>query len=48
MRILFFAIFLVSNTVFLCYRAAFTSYLADRRLKMPFDSLRELLHSDYK
>ncbi len=47
-RLLLFSIFFASNIVWMAYRASLTSELSTRQVKMPFLTLEELYHSDYK
>ncbi len=48
LRVTLFAIFLVANVVFMCYRASLTSELSNRKSKMPFITLEQLLASDFQ
>ena len=47
-QILLFNCLLVGSIVWMAYRASFTSELAVRKLKLPFNNLEGVLKSDYK
>ena len=47
-RFLFLSIFLTGNVVFIAYRGSITSELAILSLKLPFETLGQLLNSDYR
>jgi len=48
LRALFLFVFLSGNLVFMCYRASLTAELSVKRNSHPFDTLDELLNSNYK
>ena len=47
-KILLFSIFLVSNVIWMSYRASLTSELSNRTHKKPFSNLEDLLQSEFQ
>lgn len=48
LRIFLFFTFLAGNVVFMSYRAALTSELSVRDIRMPFDSVKTMYHANYR
>ncbi len=47
-RMLLLSIFIMGNIVFMAYRAALTSELSVRRIKLPFHNMEEILDTDFR